>query len=88
MATQDQHFDHATVRWAVMGAIGGVALVGIIAGAAIMLSGGGSDLIGVAALGAAFGGTGFGAMLGAVLGSLRQPALQTAPVRDHAGDAA
>lgn len=88
MPSTETHFDHDTVRWALIGAIAGVVLVGLIAVVAIALTEGGTDLLGVAALGAAFGGTGFGAMLGAVLGSLREPALQTVPAGDQTGEPA
>ena len=88
MAAPDRHFDGSTVSWALAGALTGVVGVGIIAAVAILLTDGGTDLIGVAALGAGFGGTGFGAMLGAVLGSLRQPAVQPAAARSSGGSAA
>ena len=89
MAAPTRHFENeSTVAWAVAGAALGAAGVGVLAGVAIALTGGGTDLLGVAALGAGFGGTGFGAMLGAVLGSLRDPAVQTVPARGRDRDAA
>lgn len=88
MAAPERHFDESTVAWALVGAVVGVVGVAVITAVAILLTDGGTDLIGVAALGAAFGGTGFGAMLGAVLGSLRQPIVQTVPARDRAADGA
>ena len=78
----EPHFDQPTAAWAVTGAtIGAVAVLAVFA-VAIALSGAGMELMAVAGLAAGFGGTGFGAMLGAVLASLRQPDVQIVSVRE------
>ena len=75
-----RHFDEGTASVAVIGAAVGAAVVLVAFAVAILLSGADWSLMGVAALAAGFGGTGFGAMLGAVLMSVRVPAPATVPV--------
>ena len=81
MQTQP-HFDHPTAAWAVTGATIGVVMVLTWFAVAILLSGSDMGLMAVAGLAAAFGGSGFGAMLGAVLASVRQPSVQVVSVRE------
>lgn len=79
------HFDHPTVAWAKIGATIGAVAVLAVAGVLILVTEQSASLLGVAALGAVFGGAGFGAMLGAVLASIRagenRPAPAAATVR-------
>lgn len=76
-----RHFDHPTATWAVSGATIGAVAVLVAFAVAILLSGSDMELMAVAGLAAAFGGTGFGAMLGAVLASVRRPSVETVSVR-------
>jgi hypothetical protein len=78
----EPHFEHPTAVWAVTGAIVGAVSVLALSVAAILLSGSAMELMAVAGLGAGFGGTGFGAMLGAVLASVRKPGVQLVSVRE------
>lgn len=79
------HFDQPTVRWAATGALtGGVAVLASI-GALVTITGAEPELMAVAGLAAAFGGGGLGAMLGAVLASVREPVPALVSEREHSG---
>ncbi len=52
--------------------VGALAVLAVFVGA-MAVTGVGTDLLGVGALGITFGGGGIGAMLGAVLASVRDP---------------
>lgn len=76
------HFDQPTAAWAVTGAmIGAVAVLGVSV-TAILLTGSEMELMAVGGLAAAFGGTGFGAMMGAVLASVRQLSVEIVSARE------
>lgn len=77
MSATELHFDEGTATAAVIGAVlGAVAVLGAFA-VVLLLTGSDRGLMAAGALAAGFGGTGFGAMLGAVLASVRslEPAL-------------
>lgn len=84
MAVDDPHFQpeitEAAARGALMGAIGAVAMVLV----AIVLTDSSMDLLAAAALAAAFGGSAFGAMLGASAAASREPI--PLPVRTDPSD--
>ena len=71
MQEDQPHFDHSTAAAAVAGATIGALVVLTAFLTAVLLTGADQELMAVGALAAAFGGTGFGAMLGAVLASVR-----------------
>ena len=73
MDPDDTNFEPAIMRSAVKGAWIGVLSVLAAFVAAIVLTDAGMDLMGVAGLSAAFGGSGFGAMLGASTAAAREP---------------
>lgn len=86
LSSPQPHFEHDAARWAAIGAtIGALAVLVVFVGA-MAITGGGTDLLGVAGLGISFGGGGLGAMLGAVLASVREPTLQQAPAQPRADE--
>lgn len=83
-ARQHFHFAQPTMAWATTGAVLGAAGVMVVAVVLILVTEQSMALLGVAALGAFFGGAGFGAMLGAVLAALRASAEERAGARTSA----
>ena len=82
MQKDQPHFDQPIVTWAVTGATLGAVVVLAGAAALIVLTDSDMELMAVAGLAAGFGGTGFGAMMGAILGSLRGPAVEFVSARE------
>lgn len=82
MATSHQTlFGEQIVRGALIGAA--LGFLGVLAGFAafVVLADVERTVIGAAGLAAPFGGSGFGAMIGAVLGAIRAAELEDAPER-------
>lgn len=82
MHQEQPHFDQPIVTWAVTGATLGAVIVLAAAAALIVLTDSDMELMAVAGLAAGFGGTGFGAMMGAILASLRGPAVELVSARE------
>jgi hypothetical protein len=82
-------FESPIGRYTSMGAVIGVLVVMLGSAAAVVISDTDPAVMGVAGLAAGFGGSGFGAMLGAVFGGIRAATLEAeeraaaaAPARD------
>lgn len=82
MHRNEPHFDHPTAAWAATGATIGVVAVLAVFVTTILLTNSDMELMAVAGLAAAFGGSGFGAMMGAVLASVRQPNVEIVSARE------
>lgn len=67
----DRHFDAVIVRMAVTGGVMGIVFVVGLFAVGILVTGINRNIIAAAGIAAPFGGGGFGAMLGAVLGGIR-----------------
>lgn len=73
MGPHDTHFEPGIIKAAVNGAWIGTISVMVMFTVAILLTDASMDLMAVAALAAVFGGSAFGAMLGASTAASRQP---------------
>lgn len=81
MHTHRRHFEQPIISWAVAGAALGAVTVFATIAVLIVLTKSDGALFAVAGLAAVFGGAGFGAMMGAVLASLRPTAVKIVSVR-------
>ena len=68
---RERNFDGAIVRMAVTGGAMGIVLVVGLFAVGILVTGINRNIIAAAGIAAPFGGGGFGAMMGAVLGGIR-----------------